>query len=144
MTTSADIISGALKHLGIRAAESPLTAAEVQDGLEDLNDMGAEWEESGLEMGFEPSLDANATLNLPRSSIGAFKANLAVRIAPQYSRIVSPALAQLASDTMKALENSLVFIGDVEYPSTQPTGGGNYSGDLLGNRFFPQNKKERF
>ena len=100
MTTSADIISGALKHLGIRAAESPLTAAEVQDGLEDLNDMGAEWEESGLRMGFEPNLDANATLNLPRSAIAAFKANLAVRIAAQYSRLVPPTLSALANDTI--------------------------------------------
>ena len=57
MTTSADIISGALKHLGIRAAESPLTAAEVQDGLEDLNDMGAEWEEDGLSFGNLTSKD---------------------------------------------------------------------------------------
>ena len=144
MTTSADIISGALKHLGIRAAESPLTAAEVQDGLEDLNDMGAEWEESGLRMGFEPSLDANATLDLPRSAIAAFKSHLAIRIAAQYSRIVSPALAQLANESMKSLESSLVFIGDVAFPDTLPTGSGNYSGDLLGNRFFPQNKKERF
>jgi hypothetical protein len=144
MTTSAGIISGALGHLGIRTAESPLTAAEVQDGLEDLNDMGAEWEESGLHMGFEPSLDVNATLNVPRSSISAFKSHLAIRIAPQYSRIVSPALAELARESMKSLEASLVFIGEVALPDTLPTGSGNYSGDLIGNRFFRQNKKERF
>jgi hypothetical protein len=144
MTTATQIISGALKLLGVRAAESPITAVELQDGLEALNDMGAEWEEDGIRIGFEPVTDATADLGIPRSSVSAFKANLAIRIAPEYSRIVSPALAKLGDDTMDALTKSVVFIGNVQYPGTLPLGSGNECDDFTDQRFFPQNTPENF
>ena len=40
MTTASDIITGALRKLSIRASETAISASEMQDGLEDLNDLG--------------------------------------------------------------------------------------------------------
>jgi hypothetical protein len=142
VATYSDIISGALRHLGIRAAESPMTAAEADDGLKDLNDMGEEWEPE-INIGYVSSTDVNATINIPRSTHAAFKANLAVRIAPQYSRVVSPALVSLASNTYASLMNSSVHI-EVDFPDTLPKGSGNDCPELLDNRFFPQNQKQEF
>jgi hypothetical protein len=144
MATSTDIVSGALRHIGVRAAESPLTAAEIQDGMEDLNDMGNEWEESGIHLGFTSSIDANATLDIPASSLAAFKANLAIRLAPSYGRIITPALANLANISLNALVKSTAFIGDVEFPDTLPRGSGNECPELLNNRFFTENSIENF
>lgn len=144
MATSLDIITGALKHLGVNAAESPITAAEAQDGLDDLNDMGAEWEESGYRVGFVPASDVNAEITLPRSSHAAFKAGLAARLAPQYGKAISPGLAALVIETKQNLAKATLDPLTVAFPDTLPTGAGNSCNDFAENNFFPQNEIENF
>jgi len=144
MPTFLNVVEGALKHLGVKASEVAIEAAEAQDALDDLNDMGEEWEGSGINVGFIASTDLNATFPTPRDTISAYKANLAIRLAPQYEKIVSPALAKLADDTFNALTTAYVFVGDVEFPGTLPTGSGNRCSEVFDRRFFNQNKIENF
>lgn len=142
--TYLDIIAGALKHLTVLSAETELTAAEAQDGLTDLNDMGVEWEVSGISVGFVASLDVNSQLDLPRHSVAAFKANLALRLAPQYEKLVSASLVNLADTTLDALLNVVDFIGPVELPDTLPVGSGNECPDVLNRQFFQRNSIREF
>jgi len=142
MATYSDIVAGALRHLGVRAAESPITAQEAQDGLEDLNDMGIMWADQ-LGIAYTPSTDINATIDIAREHEAGFKSNLAIMLAPQYSRIVSPALAAVASEAYNAILISSLNI-DTDYPDTLPKGSGNYSTRLLNNRFFPQNNVKNY
>ena len=144
MTTSLDIIKGALKHLGVNAAETPIEAVEAQDGLDDLNDMGAEWEESGFRVGFVPTDNVNADITLPRSAHAAFKAGLAVRLAPQYGKQISTALAGVVIETKANLAKFSLGPLDVEFPDTLPVGSGNHCDDLIDNRFFPNNQDRNF
>ena len=145
MANSLDIITGALRHLGIVAAEAPLSAEEIRDGLEELNDMGSEWEVTGLPTGFEPTNDINKELAVPREYLGAFKSNLAVRLAPQFARAVSPALLQLATTTLNAMMTNIVFSDDeVSYPSTLPIGSGNECPDITDRRFFNPDEIRNF
>lgn len=141
MATAESVIKRALTKLGIRASESPLTADEVQDGLDQLNDMLSSWEASGMSMGFEPVANASDTIRVPRGALAAIKANLAVYMAAEYGRVVSPALGVEADTTMNDLLRQLVEIGDVDYPSTLPTGSGNDSLDYFDDRFFDEDSK---
>jgi len=147
-----DVISGALVLLGIRVAESPIEANESQDGLNALNDMLAEWNTDGIRLGFETLSGVEEELYVPDGALGAIKANLAVYIAPEYERSVSPALAQRASDG-KRTARSLEPMGGSQYPDTLPVGSGNRhgghssDGDSAGNtsnrRFYPPNSRSR-
>lgn len=143
MATALDFITAALKRLGVNAAESPIEANEAQDGLDMFNDMMSEWEPK-YRLGFIPTLDVNAEVALPRSISEAVKSNLAIRMAPEYSRIVSPALAQIATESLNSLRNEFVFIGEVEYPDTLPMGSGNECPGFIDRTFFPPNSKENF
>ena len=141
MATATDLITDSLVHLGIRASETALQADEIQDGLNRLNDMLAEWEEAGLLLGFSPVADVADEVRIPRGANAAVKYALAIRSAPDYGRTVSAALAENARDSLKNMLNANVFIGDVDFPATLPKGSGNHCWDdeWLNSRFFPQN-----
>ncbi len=145
MATAESFIKRALTKLGVRAAESPIQPEEIQDGLDLLNDMLSEWENSGVTMGFLPVENASDEVRVPRNAHSAIKANLAVRSASEYGRVVQQALALEASQSFDNLMISLSDIGDVNYPSTLPTGSGNEC-DSFGNlrRFFPEDQDENF
>ena len=99
MATASDIITRALTKIGAVAAESPPTAAEMADGLDLLNDMLSEWEESGPQLGFVPVQSVADDVRVPRGAVGAVKAALAVRMAPEYNKQVSQALFDEARES---------------------------------------------
>lgn len=144
MATGTSVIERALTKLGIRAAESPVTASEIQDGLDQLNDMLSSWENSGLVLGFQPLENASDTLRVPRHALAAIKANLAIFMAPEYGRVVSEALAAEASNTKNELRISLVDMGEVNYPNTLPLGSGNECTDFNDQRYFPADQDVNF
>ena len=146
MATASHFISRALTRLGVRASETSLQADEIQDGISLLNDMMSEWEETGPQLGFSPVAGVSDEVRIPRGANAAVIDNLAIRMAPEYSRVVSPALAKSADDSLKNLLNANVFIGDVDMPSTLPIGSGNQicDNDLDDRRFFPEGKKRNF
>ena len=144
MATANDLIAKAFTKAGIRAAETALEADEVQDGLDELNNMLAEWQ--GLyQLGGSPVADVSDEVRIPRYADSAVIYSLAVRLAPEFSRPVSPALAATASTAFKNMLNNKVIIGDVDMPSTLPLGTGNECNDgASDSRFFPQKSKSNF
>jgi hypothetical protein len=146
MATASYFVSRALTRLGIRASETSLQADEIQDGIYLLNDMMSEWEEAGPQLGFSPVAGVSDEIRIPRGANAAVIDNLAIRMAPEYSRFVSPALAKSADDGLKNLLNANITIGDVDMPGTLPLGSGNQfcDNDLDDRRFFPEGKKRNF
>jgi len=154
MATGKDIIEGALKLLGVRAAETPIQPNEVQDGLESLNDMLSMWEEDGVYTGFSPLGDADDTVYFPRFAIGGIKANLAVFLAPEYNKTVTQELFDRAKSGKTSIRAALVRVGPSSYPDTLPTGSGNrvdnlaVDGDVanegVDNTFYPENDPRNF
>ena len=151
MATARDVVDGALELLGVKAAESAVTAAEAINGLSGLNDMLNEWNLEGLQIGLETIDDLDEELFVDDGAVGPLKANLAIYIAPGYDRTVTPELAQRAKRGKSTLRAN-VFECPVEYPSTLPVGSGNESirvttnGDVAGstfsNRFYPGNRSK--
>lgn len=153
MATVNEIVSGALKLLGIRAAESPLTAAEAEDGRVSLNDMMAEWEERSIYTGFVALADVDDPVLVPDYAIGAIKSNLAIYIAPEYGKSIAPELDRRASKSFTALKAALIRMGPSSFPDTLPVGSGNQvgftssDGDVPGldnEMFYPENEKRNF
>lgn len=143
MATGSDIVNGALRKLGVNPSDSAITGQEMLDGIESLNDMLTEWENSGIVLGFAPIADSADTVRVPRGTEAAIKASLAGRIASDYSKHPSVALM---GEISASFDNMLRVIAkplDVEYPDTLPTGSGNqcYDDDET---FFPQNNSENF
>lgn len=145
MATGSDIVNGALRKLGVNPSDSAITGQEMLDGIESMNDMLIEWENSGLVLGFSPIADPADTIRVPRGTENAIKANLAGRLASDYSKQISVALAgeiAASSDNMLRIISKPV---DVEYPDTLPSGSGNQCFDTeLDRRFFPLNNDENF
>jgi hypothetical protein len=86
MTTAQHIINRAYSKVGIKAAETPLQATEVQDGLDVLNDLLAEWDATGILKGVSPVKLASDIVEAPRHADGALKAVLAIRLANEYNK----------------------------------------------------------
>ena len=144
MTTSLDLIDGGLKLLGIKAAETPIQPAEAQDGLTMLNDMMAELEEDGISIGFIANEDVNADIFIPRNTHGPIKALLAARMAIEYGKIVSPALASLVMKSDRSLAKFARRSVEVAFPSTLPMGSVNNCGDFHDQRFFPEREDHKY
>jgi hypothetical protein len=146
MATASHFVTRALTRLGIRASETSLQADEIQDGISLLNDMLSEWEEAGPQLGFSPIVGVSDEVRVPRGANAAIIDNLAIRMAPEYSRPISPALIESANQSFKNMLSANVFIGDVDMPSTLPLGSGNQTcdNDLDDRRFFPEDKKRNF
>ena len=146
MATATEIITRSLTRLGIRAAETAIEASELQDGLDLLNDMLSNWEEAGYNLGFSPVADITDEIRVPRGANQAIIDALAIMMAPEYSRAISPALAASAKISFDNMLAANVFIGDVDMPSTLPKGSGNQCEDdnWFDTTFFPQKDKRNF
>jgi hypothetical protein len=146
MATATEIITRSLTRLGIRAAETSLEPAELQDGLSLLNDMLSNWEEAGYNLGFSPVAGITDEVRIPRGANAAVIDGLAIFMAPEYSRPVSPALAETFKTNFNNMLTANVFIGDVDMPSTLPRGSGNQCEDdnWYDETFFPEKNKRNF
>jgi len=142
MTTAVQIINGAAEEIGVKTAETALEAEDYQMILDRLNDLGLEWADSGLTPAFIEVSNSTDTVNIDGNARAAFKYALAIRIAPTFQAIVTPALAANADSTLQRLQASSVFIGEVAYPDSLPIGSGNECLDET--RFFTQNARENF
>lgn len=145
MASATKIITRALTRLGIRASETAIEPDELQDGLDLLNDMLSNWEESGYNLGFSPIAGITDEVRIPRGANAAVIDSLAIMMAPEYSRPVTPVLAATAKLSFENMIRANVFIGDVDYPSTLPRGSGNQCDDTwFDSAFFPEKDKRNF
>ena len=146
MASATKIITRALTRLGIRASETAIEPDELQDGLDMLNDMLSNWEESGYNLGFSPVSNITDEVRIPRGANAAVIDSLAIMLAPEYSRLVSPTLVASAKLSFQNMLIANVFIGEVDYPSTLPRGSGNDCGydGWIDSTFFPEKDKRNF
>lgn len=143
MASGADIVNGALRKLGINPSDSAITGQEMLDGIESLNDMLIEWENSGIVLGFATIADPADAVRIPRGTENAVKANLAGRVASDYSKQLSPALVAEISASSDNMLRIISKAPDVDYPDNLPRGSGNecWSEDK---RFYPEVEDENF
>ena len=145
MTTAQQIVDGAAVKATVKTAEIELEAFEFQQILDDMNDLLSEWADSGLTPAFTEVSNSTDTVNIDRNAVSAVKNALAIRIAPSFNKPITQGMVINASDSKSRLEASQIFIGEVAYPDTLPTGSGNDCADVsIDRRFFKQNTKDNF
>jgi hypothetical protein len=104
--TARDIITRALKKIGALAPGEPLASGEALDGLAELNQMLSSWRtENDLTQISEIS-DLSDELSLPDGYSDAIIYNLAVRLAPDYGRMVPDLVMMTAAESMATIKRA--------------------------------------
>ena len=68
MTTMITIVEDAFEEIGVKTAEVPLTADELQSGIRRCNDMLLEWDDIGIIVGYTEVLNGDDTVNIERNA----------------------------------------------------------------------------
>ena len=145
MTTMREVVEDAMEDITVKKAEVALTDDELQSGIRRCNDMLAQWDELGFIVGYNPVINGDDILELEPAAIAAVKAKLAIKLAPSYSKPITAALAENASEAMTMLSIANSHIGEIAYPDTLPLGSGNQCPSTnTDQRFFNQNKTDNF
>lgn len=151
LTTKGDLVNAALRKIGI-ASNATLTDVEpqsVEDAVNDLEMMMAEWYEdgNGIDVGYIFSADDVAPdpgddHGLKIGHLSAVYHNLAVRIAPDYvmeamGKVV--ATARYGKELLvksSAAEKAKKAKAKAGYPNRMPIGSGNRLLTLNGHNYF--------
>lgn len=143
MATGTEIITDAFIEAKIFAAETAIEPHEMQIGLRQLNDMMAEWEESGTLLGFT-LMDSEADVaTISRGAVGPVKVNLGARLASVFDKDISPIFAAKIKSANESLGRMTVSVGTVKVAGTTPKGAGN-SHRHDDERFYPDQDKNNF
>lgn len=107
MSTNGQIIESALRLVNVIAETESASAEQGAKGLEALNDMLAEWEADGVDLGYVPQ--DSTTDDFPLEGVDLpIKYNLAVRLADEYGRQLSVRVLRVAETTYKRLVRDVV------------------------------------
>lgn len=109
MSNNSEIIYDALSLLGVVSETEALSASDAVLGLRVLNDLLAEWDTNGIDVGHWPQTDATAEFPAGPSLHLAVKFNLAVHLAPHYQRTVSAPVALAAGASYQRLLRDAVI-----------------------------------
>lgn len=153
IATKGDIVRAALRKLGV-ASDATLTDIEpqsIQDGVDDLETMMAEWYQDGkgIITGYEFTDPDNPPAEgddhgMRSSAVSAVIHNLACRIAPDYGMEAAAKIITTARYGKEQLVKSTAFsrAKRAPYPSRMPIGSGNSFATLNGWHFFPGEHKD--
>lgn len=148
IATKGDIVRAALRKLGV-ASDATLTDVEpqsIQDGVDDLETMMAEWYQdgNGIITGYEFTDPDNPPAEgddhgMRSSAVSAVVFNLACRIAPDYAIEPTAKVITTARNGKELLvkNTALSRAKRAPYPSRMPIGSGNSFATLNGWHYFP-------
>jgi len=146
MTTGADLVTGAYQKLGIKPADSDISAEELIDGVIVLNDMMMELEASGVLFGYSRIAAPADEVRIPEGTQNGIKSQLALYLAPDLGVEISPTLGIQLDASISRMLRIISKPLRTKYPSTLPLGSGNDCNNytVFNDRFFDENEKENF
>lgn len=123
-----DLVTRALKMLGVADSITSPDPSEIADGLETLDSMVAEWENHGIRLGYHLAADGVAANPGDESGIAdkhvmGVSANLAVNMAPLIGREAQPTIKSRAKLFYEGLFN--IELTQRQSDPMMPTGSGN-------------------
>jgi hypothetical protein len=114
LSTNSEIISDALSLIGIISETEGLTPLQGRLCLRVMNDLLAEWDNRGINVGHFPQTDTTAQFPANADIHLAIKNNLAVRLAPHFQRQPPPVVIAEAVTTFDRLLRGVMV--DRMYP----------------------------
>jgi hypothetical protein len=103
MATNLDVITDAMRRMNIIHERETPSSTQGQQGLDLLNDMLADWEEDGIELGYYPQTSTSATIPVEDHALRGIKYNLALEFGAEYGLEPAPTLAERARMTKARL-----------------------------------------
>jgi len=97
MTTALDLVTQAMKSIGVLEQGETPSGAEGVDGLAALNQMLSSWIHDGIDLEYE-NVALSDTMTYADDHMGPFRYNLAVRLAPEFGVMPSPLVMGMAND----------------------------------------------
>jgi hypothetical protein len=101
--TVLDIITDALRQIGIIGETQTPSAEQGADAVTRLNDLMASLAEDDIDLGWNPKATSADTVSLPLGQVAAIKALLAVNLAGEYGAEIPPLTAATAGEGYKRL-----------------------------------------
>lgn len=123
-----DLVTRALKMLGVVDSITSPDPAEIADGLETLDSMVAEWENHGIRLGYQLApegvpADPGDESGLADKYVMGVAANLAVNMAPLIGREAQPTIKSRAKLFYEGLFS--IELTQRQSDPMMPTGTGN-------------------
>jgi hypothetical protein len=136
-------VEGAYEEIGIASYVFDLDPEALQSALRRLDAMMAEWNAKGIRLSYPiPGSPADSNLSdpseVPDSAYEAIITNLAIRMAPQLGKSVSPDTKGVAKAAYNTLLSRACFPPEMQFPSTLPIGAGNKPTARLSTVFMPK------
>ena len=136
MSTKQSVIESAFAKAGILPEEEGLTAAELIRMLGVMNNLVEVWYDDGIAIPYNLSTNLSDDTNVSAAQEEAIANSLSIDVMAIYAaeRAPSPQLIAKAKNSKRALRNQAA--GDVRkcFPSTLPTGSGNFTSTFYDNR----------
>lgn len=129
-----NVISDAYSKLRISGLTVLPTPEDLELALSRLESMMAELDVRGISLNynFEDDPDPNSLTNIPKFSFDGISSQLALRLVPDFNKVVPMQLMAMASASMSAISGKVAKdrLRQVQYPTRMPIGSGN--------RFWPR------
>jgi hypothetical protein len=143
MWTKRKVIEKAFSEIGLASYVFDVTPEEMEDCLQRMDTMLAEWETLGIRLGYNLPADPDGSdeddpSGLPDTAIRAVYTNLGISIAPTFGKVVSIETKSAARQGFNAVMSKFSVIPEQSLPSTLPIGQGNkwYRGNTAYGPFF--------
>lgn len=105
-----EIVTDALRNIGVIAETETPSAEQGSDGVRKLNELMASLAEDGVDVGFAPISDTSDTVVIPLGDVRTIKALLAINMAPIYGAEIPEVVASIAtSGYSRMLRNALLL-----------------------------------
>ena len=136
--TARDVINRALKDILVQESEADLEPDEYADALDALNDMMADIVGDGVVLNpvWTRATGLSFTLTVDEACIRGIQANLALELAPMFSRPITPELRNAADKGMRTLQRFGHAVIETRFPGTLPVGSGNYDNTFNDDHFY--------
>lgn len=143
MATVSQVAKASLQRILVQASEADLEPDEYQDFIFAMNNYMLALDAEGVKLGYTEVSSLGDEVTIPVGALRGLIANMAIEVAPDYSGVVSPGLANAAREGMKVMRRLGQTIVATAYPSTLSIGSGNEHGRLYNNdHFYPDSESE--
>lgn len=111
MSSNTQIISDALSLLTVLAEGETASAEQAAHGLRKLNQMMATWEIDNIVLGYFQQSDVTADCPIPDWAEKGVYGMLAVDLAPDYNKQLSPEAAKVVDDGYSLILRRVISLG---------------------------------
>ncbi|MBA2403174.1 MAG: hypothetical protein H0V66_00260 [Bdellovibrionales bacterium] len=126
-TTVYDIVSRALRILGVVDPGEPLDAGDAATAIAALNAMMRRWEANGIALGWSDVVQGSDELPAPPEAEEAMTFNLAVRLRSEYRVAIEPDVIQMATDGLALLRRDVYITSPLMLNIRMPGSAGRWN-----------------